>query len=146
MFISYSSPLIRTNPCCLNSLRKCGISFKIFAFEDLDWRGRFWGLWVTVGEESSPRDGVELISCWLRVARAGIKDMNRELMQKILTPLTLSPLWALSFVAMPFVGHSYFQNIKTATAAAFCDQISEKMFLPQWQAAPASLAGAWPQC
>ena len=28
-------PLIRTNPCCLKSLRKCGISFKIFAFEDL---------------------------------------------------------------------------------------------------------------
>ena len=64
MFISYSSPLIRTNPCCLNSLRKCGISFKIFAFEDLDWGGPFWGLWVTVGEKCSPRDGVELISCW----------------------------------------------------------------------------------
>ena len=59
---------------------------------------------------------------------ARIKDMNRELMQKILTPLTLSPLWTLSFVA--FWTDSYFLNIKTDCghfATRFLKNISTTM-------------------
>ena len=100
-------------------------------------KGGHFGGWVTVGEKSSPRDGGELISCWVRVAEAGIKDMNRELMQKILTPLTLSPLWALSFV--PFWTF-IFPKYQNCHSRSILRPDFWKIFLPQWQ----SVAAGWP--